>query len=47
MLKGKIKGTRQLPDSLFGAVDETKSEPEVPASVACPSMDFTRWSSEE
>ena len=47
MLKGKIKGTRQLPDSLFGAVDETKSEPEAPASVTCPSMDFTRWSSEE
>ena len=31
----------------FGAVDETKSEPEAPASVTCPSMDFTRWSSEE
>ena len=31
----------------FGAVDETKSEPEAPTSVTCPSMDFTRWSSEE
>ena len=47
MLKGKIKGTRQLPDSLFGAVDEIKSEPEVPASVACLSMNFTRCSSEK
>ena len=30
----------------YGAADETKSEPEVPASVTCSSMDFTRWSSE-
>ena len=46
MLKGKIKGTRQLPDSLFGAADGTQSEPEAPASVTCFLMDFTRWSSE-
>ena len=31
----------------FGAADETKSEPEAPASVTCPSMGFTRWSSEK
>ena len=31
----------------YGAADETKSEPEVPASVICSSMDFTRGSSEE
>ena len=46
MLKGKNKGTRQFPDSLFGAVDETKSEPEAPASETCLSMNFTCWSSE-
>ena len=33
--------------SLSGAVDETKSEPEAPASVTCLSMNFTRWSSEK
>jgi len=31
----------------FGAADGTKSEPEVPASVTCFSMGFTRWSSEK
>ena len=30
----------------YGAADETKSEPEAPASVTCLSMNFTRWSSE-
>jgi len=33
--------------SYHGAVDKTESKPEAPASVTCPSMDFTRWSSEE
>lgn len=32
--------------SVSGAADGTKSEQEVLASVTCPSMDFTRWSSE-
>ena len=45
-LQEKMKGTQRLPGSFFGAVDETKSEPEAPASVTCPSMDFIRWSSE-
>ena len=45
-LQEKMKGTQRLPGSFFGAVDETKSEPEAPASVTCLSMNFTRWSSE-
>ena len=28
----------------FGAADEAESEPEVPASVTCIPMSFTRWS---
>ena len=43
----KIKKPSVLSKAFAGAVDETKSEPETPASVTCPSMDFTRWSSEE
>ena len=34
-------------NSVSGAADETKFEQEVLASLTCPSMDFTRWSSEE
>ena len=45
-LQEKMKGTQRLPGSFFGAADETKSEPEAPASVTCLSMNFTRWSSE-
>jgi len=33
--------------SYHGAADETEFEPEVPASVTCFSMVFTRWSSEK
>ena len=43
----KTKKPSVLSKAFAGAVDETKSEPEAPASVTCPSMDFTRWSSEE
>ena len=46
VLQGKMKGTQRLPGSFFGAADETKSEPEAPASVTCLLMNFTRWSSE-
>ena len=31
----------------FGAVDKTKSESKLSASVTCFSMNFTRWSSEK
>ena len=43
----KTKKPSVLSKAFAGAVDEIKSEPEAPASVTCPSMDFTRWSSEE
>ena len=43
----KTKKPSVLSKAFAGAADETKSEPEAPASVTCPSMDFTRWSSEE
>ena len=43
----KIKKPSVLSKAFAGAADGTKSEPEAPASVTGPSMDFTRWSSEE
>ena len=43
----KTKKPSVLSKAFAGAADETESEPEAPASVTCPSMDFTRWSSEE
>ena len=41
----KTKKPSVLSKAFAGAVDETKSEPEAPASVTCPSMNFTCWSS--
>ena len=47
ILRKQNKKPSVLSKAFAGAVDEIKSEPEAPASVTCPSMDFTRWSSEE
>ena len=46
MILSKQKSSRFSRKLFAGAVDKTKSESKLSASVTCFSMNFTRWSSE-